>query len=143
MDSLSRHDPPLVTANPPPASPAGGPVATHASDSTTAPPSGDKEKKKRKKGQESAKGKVRAAAQKQRDKKARLSFAVARRERLGPFMIIGTLPYRGGSAAYEAADRLKNPDSYEDQDPPAGCDHLSDYDPAEGYGSDDFFDGGD
>ena len=53
------------------------------------------------------------------------SFSVACYAQLGPFLIVGTLPYRADSAAYEAADRLKNPDSYKDQDPPAGCDHLS------------------
>lgn len=117
-------------------------MITHAND--------DSDDQKGSSGKEKKHKKVRriVAATKKRRKNDALelthrSFSVARRERLGPFAIVGTLPYRAGSAAYEAADRLKNPDSYEDQDPPAGCDHLSDYDPAEGYGSDDFFDGGD
>ena len=72
---------------------------------------------------------MRAAIEKRRNDDAleltHRSFSVARYAQLGPFLLVGTLPYRADSAAYEAADRLKNPDSYKDQDPPAGCDHLS------------------
>ena len=169
------YNPPRVTACPPPASPAGGPVATHASDpttrstaptpslgvhsfnvtaptptthSTTGPPSDGKEKKKRKKGRDGPDARARAAARQRREvsEAARLFFAVARRERLGPFMIIGTLPYRGGSAAYEAAeaaDRRRRGYS-DDEDPWPDCgnpdpeDDLGACD-CEGYCSDDAY----
>ena len=139
------YNPPRVTANPPPASPAGGAVVTHANDpttrstaptpslgvhsfnvtaptptthSTTAPPlvggrddsnrqkaSGGKTKK-HKKGRDGPDARARAAVRQRREvsEAAHLSFAVARRERLGPFLIVGNVPYRGGSAAYEAAE---------------------------------------